>query len=113
MPAMKARDRSTVSALRSAIAALDNAEAVAIEEGAIEGGASAGGATSEHVAGTRSGVGAAETARRELSTDEARAVVRAQIDERRAEADRCVTYGRQDRADELRREADALEARLA
>lgn len=64
--------------------------------------------TSEHVAGARAGVGAAEAARRVLTADDLRAVVRAQIQERRAEADGYQTHGRGDAADRLRREADVL-----
>ncbi|AUH38924.1 GatB/YqeY domain-containing protein [Streptomyces sp. CMB-StM0423] len=103
--AMKARDREVVSALRTALAALDNAEAVEAPAAPADQG-------SEHVAGARSGVGSAEAARRVLSADDVRALLRAQITERRTEAGVYETAGRADSADRLRREADALAAYL-
>ncbi|RBY85407.1 hypothetical protein [Blastococcus sp. TF02A-26] len=99
--AMKARQPETVSALRTAIAAIDNAEAVEVPEGAPVAG-------SEHVAGARVGVGAAEAQRRTLSLDEVRALLAQQVDERVTEAERWEGHGRDDAAGRLRREADAL-----
>ncbi|HTW15737.1 MAG TPA: hypothetical protein VMF51_11445 [Nocardioides sp.] len=62
------RDRTGAAALRSAIAALENAEAVPVEPGLAE-------ASSEHVAGAVAGLGAGEAARRVLSDAEERAIV--------------------------------------
>ncbi|MFF0728549.1 hypothetical protein [Streptomyces sp. NPDC004134] len=104
--AMKARDREVVSALRTALAAIDNAEAV---EAPAAAPADQG---SEHVAGARSGVGSAEAVRRVLSAEDVRALLREQITERRTEAGGYETAGRADAADRLRREADALAAYL-
>jgi len=52
--AMRSRDATAVSALRSAIAALDNAEVVAVETSV--------GTSSEHLAGAVAGLGAADQA---------------------------------------------------
>lgn len=67
--AMKARDRDAVSALRTAIAAIDNAEAIATD-------ADHGGQTSGDIAGAVGGVGSTEAARRDLTTPDVRAVLR-------------------------------------
>jgi uncharacterized protein YqeY len=71
--ALKARDPVTVAALRSALTALDNA-------GAVEVPASKAGGT-EHIAGAAAGVGSTEMARRELSEDDVRTILRSQVDE--------------------------------
>jgi uncharacterized protein YqeY len=99
--AMKARDRRTASALRSALAAIDNAEAVEIRDvraGAIEM--------------SPVGVGAAEVARRELTEAEIAAVVRGEVEELREAAVAYEAAGRGDKAAELTAEADALTAHL-
>jgi uncharacterized protein YqeY len=102
--AMKARDRATVAALRSALAAVDNAEAVDgggddVRAGAIE--------TSPV------GVGAAEVGRRVLSEAEVTAIVRNEVSERRAAAAAYQASGHGERAAALVAEADALAAHLA
>lgn len=99
--AMKARRPEVVSALRTALAAWDNAEAVTVPEVREEGG-------SEHVAGTRIGIGAAEVERRVLPVEEVRALLRRQVEERVVEAERYESHGRNDAAERLRREAEAL-----
>ncbi|MEU8790872.1 hypothetical protein [Streptomyces sp. NPDC048643] len=104
--AMKARRTEAVTALRTAIAVIDNAEAV-------EAPAQAAHAVSEHVAGARTGVGSTEAERRVLSVDDVRALLRAQVDDRIGEADRYDTYGQRDAALRLRREADVLGQYLA
>lgn len=104
--AMKARERTAVSALRTALAAVDNAEAVRAPEGAVT-------ATSEHVAGARQGVGSTEAARRELSAADLADLLRAQVDERREEAARYAALGRDGAAERLRAEADVLAVYLA
>lgn len=95
--AMKARDRGTVAVLRSAIAAIDNAESVDIgthRASALEGSAL--------------GPGAAEVARKHLTEADIAAVVRTEIAERVRAADEYESTGRPDRATELRAEADTL-----
>ncbi|WP_181789701.1 GatB/YqeY domain-containing protein [Streptomyces phytophilus] len=99
--AMKARDREVVSALRTALGAIDNAEAVQAPD-------TPAGQESAHVAGATSGVGSAEAARRVLSADDVCALLRAQITERRTEAEVYETAGQAGAAARLHREADAL-----
>lgn len=104
--AMKARDLLTVAALRTAIAAIDNAEAVDGPD------PSATATSSEHVAGARAGTGSAEAARRALSTIEVEDLLRTEIDARRSEADRYEYLGEVDAAVNLRTEAEVLVAYL-
>ncbi|MQY10100.1 hypothetical protein SRB5_02050 [Streptomyces sp. RB5] len=104
--AMKARRPDTVRALRSAIAAIDNAEAVPVSDEAVA-------ATGEHIAGARLGVGAAEAERRTLDADDVRALLRDRIAEYDSEAAGYVTHGQANAAQLLRREADVLRAYLS
>jgi uncharacterized protein len=99
--AMKLRRPEAVAALRTAIAAIDNAEAVEAPDGIAE-------VASEHVAGARTGVGSTEVQRRVLSLGEVRTLLRAQVEERRTEADRLDTCERPDPARRLRLEAEVL-----
>lgn len=71
--AMRARDKAAVSALRSTLAALDNAEAVPLDESATPGPA---------IEQTPTGAGATEAARRELSEHTVAGIVRAEAEER-------------------------------
>jgi uncharacterized protein len=103
--ALKARDSVAVAPLRSAIAAIDNAEAV-------DGGAAPPPANSAHIAGASPGAGSSDVARRELSPADVRAVVRAQIDERLQAAEEYERHGRADQAERLRREAAVLGGHL-
>jgi uncharacterized protein len=105
--AIKARDGVAVAALRSALAAIGNAEAVAPPPGATAEAAHA------RLAGTVAGVGAAEAERRGLSEAEIEGIVRAEVAERRAAADAYERAGRPDRAGRLRAEADVLGGHLA
>jgi hypothetical protein len=69
--ARKAGDRGLTATLRTTLGSLANAEAVpAVPDG---------GEASEHVAGARSGVGAADVPRRTLTAADRRAVVAAEI----------------------------------
>ena len=74
--AMRERDRGAVAALRTALAALDNAEAVPLADLPRR---LAGPSGSEHVAGAAVGVGAAEADRRELAEDDEHAIVAAEV----------------------------------
>jgi hypothetical protein len=103
--AVRNRDRIAVSALRDAIAALDNAEAV-------EAGQDDPTQVSEHVAGGVVGLGAAEVERRILDPESQRSIVRAEIEARLAAATTYEEHGQSARADELRLGADALLAVL-
>ena len=78
--ALKARDASTVSALRSALSAIDNAEAVE------PGPAQPAGTGGEHFAGAVAGLGAAEAERRRLTEADVAAIIRAEAAEREAAA---------------------------
>ena len=104
--AIRARDTEAVSAIRTALAAVANAEAVG-------GGAAASGPVattgSQHVAGAAVGVGAAEADRRELTPAEVRAIVGVEVLERSDAAAEHEAAGQGDYADRLRREAAVLQ----
>ena len=97
--AMKQRDRSTVAVLRSALAALDNAEAVPAQEHGHE---------SLAIEATPVGVGVREVARRDLSDDDLVRLLHAEIGERRDAARMYEQVGQHERARELDQEADTL-----
>lgn len=105
--ALKSRDMVAVSALRSALGAIDNASAV---PAGPEPGVSA---NSAHIAAAAAGIGAAEAERRLLSDEEASAIVRAEVAERQTAARDYERAGHTDRAGRLRREADVLASTLA
>ena len=106
---MKSRDSVAVAALRSALAAIDNAEAVDPEVGA-----SLASATGDApVAKSAAGLGAGDVPRRELSEADEAAIVATEIAERRTAADEYARLGRADDAARLRTEADVLAAVLA
>ena len=123
--AMKARDRPAINALRSALAAIDNAGAVdptqvrpdpahpeptaatAIdpEPGRAEGGG-------PNVAGSVGGVGATEVERRSLSEAQMQEIVRAEVLERERAAAGYERAGQLEPAERLRGEAEVLGAFL-
>ena len=103
--AMKARQPDAVAALRTAIAAIDNAEAVPAPE-------TSPATTSSHFAGARSGVGAAEAARLDLSDTQQRSILRDQITGYTTEADRYEALGQPAAARRLRDQARLLAAYL-
>jgi uncharacterized protein YqeY len=98
--ALRARDMTAVAALRSALGAIGNAEAVPVPAGSSAAG--------PHVAGSAAGLGAAEAERRWLSPAQVAAIVQAEIDERLAAAAQYERAGREDRAARLTAEAQAL-----
>jgi uncharacterized protein YqeY len=102
--AMKARDHAAVAALRSALAAIDNAQAVEGPPAPRSGGV---------IAGAVPGLGAGDAPRRELSEDDVAAIVSAEIGERRAEAADYERAGQVDAAARLTAESDVLAAHLA
>lgn len=113
--AMKARDKVAVAALRTALAGFDDAEAVPVPPTPKEGSSTPSQrppATSEYVAGTSVGLGSTEVARRELTVEDLRTVLRAQIAERMAQADTYAAHGQAESGARLRREADVLRAYL-
>lgn len=109
VPAMRAKDTVAVSALRSALAAIANAEAVDQTVVPDEGRTAA---TSPHVAGALVGLGAGEVARRQLSDDDVRRIVVAEVDGREVDAATLERHGAAQRADVLRAEAAVLSAVL-
>lgn len=105
--AMRARDLVAASALRSALGAIGNAEAVAAPQ------TPASRASSVHIAGAVAGLGAGEAERRRLGDGEAREILDAEIAERLAAAADYERAGHGDRAGRLRREADVLTSATA
>lgn len=99
--ALKARDTDTVAALRTAIAAIDNAEAV--DTSALPACAPDG-----PVAGATAGLGSSEVARRVLTVAEMQSVVSAIIAEYLDEAERYESTGHGEAAEVLRRQARVL-----
>jgi uncharacterized protein len=110
LAARKDRDPTRTSALRSALAAIDNAEAISratlstatpvdIDLDAPSSGTIAGGAV---------GLGAAEVARRRLTDEQIRELVRVEVDERLTAANEFTAGGHADQAVRLREEAAVL-----
>jgi hypothetical protein len=99
--ARKGRDSTRVSALRSALSAIDNA-------GAVHAAPQTTGGT---IASAVVGLGAAEVARRDLSDTEIRELLRAEIDERLSVAGR-IEASHPERSASLHAEAAALTALL-
>ncbi len=109
--ALKARDTAAVSALRSALAAIGNAEALPVPAAPHAGrDRPLGRPASQYLADSVAGLGAAEADRRVLTETDIVGIVRTEIAERRAAAASYEQAGHADRADRLRREADALAA---
>ncbi len=108
---MRQRDLVAVSALRSALSALANAEAVPVDHDAPLPGPESAGHSAE-VAGAALGVGATEVDRRALSEAEAEQIVRAEADERDQAAAGYRQAGRAERAERLGAEAAAIRAVL-
>jgi uncharacterized protein len=99
LAARKNRDAARVSALRSALSAIDNAE--------TPDDAQVNASSSETIAGGVVGLGAAEVARRELSDAQIRALLHAEVDERLAAAKQ-IDASHTERAATLRAEAAVL-----
>ena len=99
--AMKGRDRAAVTALRAALAAVDNAGAVTRTGDAVA-------PTEGPIAGAVAGLGAAEATRRAISDDDINALVWAEVTDREEAAAGYDQAGREDHAQQLRDEAAAL-----
>lgn len=97
--AMRARDKAAVSALRATLAALDNAEALPVDNSALRGVAL------EH---SPVGVGVTEAARCELSEGDVAAIVRAEATERLELAAQLTAPAHAERVAQLRAEAAVL-----
>jgi len=100
--ALRARDTIAVSALRTALSAIDNASAVPVES------APAAGTGGPHFVGAVSGLGAGEAERHTLTEPEVEQIVRTEVGERQAAAYSYDQAGRPDQAERLRREASFL-----
>lgn len=103
--ALKNRDRGAANALRSALSAIDNAEAVAVDQPVVAGGG-------EHVAGSTVGLGSGEVERRQLSEAEVRAIVENEVLERTSAAEEYEQLGRADLSEQLRSAAAVLSRHL-
>lgn len=90
--AMQQHDADAIAALRSAAAAIDNAEAIERPEPSTP----------------RVGLGAGEATRKELSASEVMRIVRAEIAERISAAEGYERAGRHDAGRHLRAQADAI-----
>jgi uncharacterized protein len=102
--AMKARDRVTVAALRSALAAIENAEAPPAPEPVIGDAA---------IAGAALGVGATEAERRTLTDADLTSILDNEVRERATAAEEYDRLGHTDEATRLRAEADILSRYLS
>ncbi|MEU7745552.1 GatB/YqeY domain-containing protein [Nonomuraea sp. NPDC049158] len=101
--ALKARDRIAITALRSALAAIENAEAVAVDPpppGAPE--------HNEHFAGSTAGLGAADVERRLLTEADLLSILEKEVRERSVAAREYERLGRDGHAERLRAEAEVL-----
>jgi uncharacterized protein len=107
--AIKERDRVAAGALRSALAAIENAEAVDV---AGPTGSGAAGGTSPAIEPTPVGAGAAEAARRELTEDDVERIVRGEVAELDAAALAYERAEQGERARRLREEMRVLAAHL-
>jgi uncharacterized protein YqeY len=96
--AMRARDAAAVSALRSSLGAIDNAESAGVDAGPVWP--------------PRDGLGAGEAPRRRLTATDVDALLRAEVEERRSAADAYALAGQRDHAERLRHEAAAVAAHL-
>jgi uncharacterized protein len=113
--AMKARDRLAVTALRSALAAIDNAGAVDVAQAPREAGHPDVGETEAghpEFAGTVAGLGAAEVERRSLTPARVEQIVRAEMTDREAAAVDYERAGQLEHAERLRGEAKVLASYL-
>ena len=121
--AMKARDRPAVTALRSALAAIDNAEAFDPDEALAEGmdgvlepaGWEPADPDADDVeagrpgfAGTIAGVGATEVERRSLTPKQVEGIVRAEIETREVAATVLEGVGEHEHAERVRAEMKVL-----
>ncbi|MEZ4660200.1 MAG: GatB/YqeY domain-containing protein [Caldilineaceae bacterium] len=91
--AMKARQPEAVDGLRAVLAAIDNAEAVPVEQAAW----------AEPVMGQRT-----EVPRKELSAEDTRQIIQREVDERRAASVKYASLGLADEAARLARVADLI-----
>ena len=106
--ALRARDQAATAALRSALAAIANAEAVSADTLPPAPAP----ASSPHFAGAAAGPDASEVPRRVISEPAMTEIVRAEMTDRRQAAGQYAQAGHADRAACLTAEADVLAAVL-
>jgi uncharacterized protein YqeY len=104
--AIKAHDAIAISALRSALSAIGNAEAVDQASAPRAG-------VAEHFAGSFTGLAAAEVRPRPVRPAELDGIVRTEIAERQLAAGEYERLGQADRAARLRHEASVLLSALS
>lgn len=102
--AMKSKDPVAAAALRSALAAIANAEAVPQEDRAA--------AASQHIAGGTAGLASAEAERRTLTPEDAARIIENEICERQTAARQYETADHPERAARLRREAEVIRSAI-
>ena len=107
--AIKERDRVAVGALRSALAAIENAEAVDVATPAESGATRR---TSLAIEQIPVGAGAADVARRQLTEDDVERIVRGEVAEREVAVATYERAGKDDRAGRLREEIRVLSGQL-
>jgi uncharacterized protein YqeY len=100
LTARKDRDAIRVSALRSALSAIDNAETPDVEDLDVPAAGT--------IAGSVAGLGAAEVPRRVLTGAAIRTLLRAEIDDRLLAAEQMDAGGHSERATAVRAEAAVL-----
>ncbi len=113
--ARRRRDSAVTMALRTTLAALDNAEAVPHPSAApADAGRDDPSPTvsSPHFPGALAGLGSGEVARRVLAESEVRAIVAHERDDLLSHADRLTRLCRRDEADGARRAAATLSGLL-
>ena len=110
--ALQSRDRVGAAALRSTIAALDNAEAVELSGPGRPGEVAAAVTSDAYVAGAVPGLGAAEAERRGLDPDEQRSLVSSQLEAWESAAADYEQRGHGERAALLRQQIQAIRAAL-
>ncbi|MEV0347236.1 GatB/YqeY domain-containing protein [Nonomuraea sp. NPDC050680] len=109
--ALKARDRIAITALRSALAAIENAEAVPVDPPS-PGAPKHEVTQNEHFAGSAAGLGAADVERRLLTEADLLSIVEKEVRERSDAAREYERLGRDDLAERLRAEAEVLSRHL-
>jgi hypothetical protein len=118
---MKARDTVAVSALRSTLAAIANAEAVSPPTALTTSGPTApvnppppasASDVHQYVAGSTAGLAATEAERREVTEEDAAGIVQAEVAERQAAAREYQAAGHADRVERLLREAQVIQHAL-
>lgn len=106
--AIRERDAVAVSALRTALAAIENAEAVSPAASEAEAEAKGPSPGPSPVAGSVLGLGAGEVPRRDLTDADVERILRTEVAERLSAAGDYERHGQAARADRLRAEATIL-----